>query len=316
MYIADTKWSESNWNHYAGIYTVSDEDESHDSMTLILGRNSHKDARIIFDNVQMQSLPRNCSNMLQNGDFEFGDSSFWRQNYGIDRFELIDNSNHGTSGDYSLRYNQKDSNGFYNKYVYQVLESRCFVEGQQFRITAQFKMLNYTSDEPFDCNVDSTCPRVYLRGKYEFVVVQHLILLHWTRLTCFYIGIGNDCSVNNGYKGYKLKNDNEGWIADEFNPYSYDFTVNSDLASCSTFLVGLGLQTPAGISLLIDKIYIGHLSTLSPTVSCSIPISITSMILASSHIIIILLGCPNLSSDQRCSSSNYSCSYNGIKFAE
>ena len=58
---ADDAWE--NWNHYAGIYTVTEKDERHISMSLVF-RNTHTDARAIFDNVRMQPLPRNCNDML------------------------------------------------------------------------------------------------------------------------------------------------------------------------------------------------------------------------------------------------------------
>jgi hypothetical protein len=54
----------------------------------------------------MQRLPRNsCNDMLQNGDFEFGDSSFWRQNHGGERFVMAADSK---NGEYSLHYKQLD----------------------------------------------------------------------------------------------------------------------------------------------------------------------------------------------------------------
>ena len=120
---ADNSWAD--WNKYAGIYTATGEED--DSMSLVLGRGSHENARIIFDNVRMQKLPRNCDNMLQNSDFEVGDSSFWRQYRNEEQFEMAVDSN---SGVYSLRY--KHPNGPLWNYVYQDLDTRCFAEGQRF----------------------------------------------------------------------------------------------------------------------------------------------------------------------------------------
>lgn len=107
-------------------------------MSLILGRNTHADARVIFDNVLMQPLPRNCDNMLQNGDFVLGDSSFWRQGGGQNRFEIVAISD--TTGQYSMRYNQNDVHKY--NYALQELDSRCFEEGQRFG-----KHFEFTNDE-------------------------------------------------------------------------------------------------------------------------------------------------------------------------
>lgn len=131
---ANETWS--GWNKYAGIYTASEKDATHDDMSLILGRNTHIDARVIFDNVRMQPLPRNCDN-IQNGDFELGDSSFWRQSWDKNKIEIVAVSN---TGQYSMRYNQNDGNRW--NYALQELDLRCFEEGQRFG-----KHFEFTNDE-------------------------------------------------------------------------------------------------------------------------------------------------------------------------
>ena len=136
---------------------------------------------------------------------------------------------------------------------------------------------------------------------------------------------GDGCTVNGNIQTIELKLWNQhdfdgdvGWNETEFNPYYRDFTVSGDLATCSTILVGLGRQTPPTLSVLIDEISFGHLSTLSPTVSYS---SIEKHHHHSKyyHVLIlkfILLGYPNISSYNSCSSSNYGCSCNGISFTK
>ena len=117
----------------------------------------------------MQRLPRNsCNDMLQNGDFEFGESSFLRQNHGGERFVMASDSKNG-DGEYSLHYKQLDEHRW--NYVYQVLDTGCFAEGQRFGISAQFKIADAYTNEPHECDINSTwgddiCPYVYLRGKF------------------------------------------------------------------------------------------------------------------------------------------------------
>lgn len=118
-------------------------------MSLILGRNTHADARVIFDNVLMQPLPRNCDNMLQNGDFVLGDSSFWRQGGGQNRFEIVAISD--TTGQYSMRYNQNDVHKY--NYALQELDPRCFEEGQRFG-----KHFEFTNDEKLHRISNPVCP--------------------------------------------------------------------------------------------------------------------------------------------------------------
>ena len=127
----------------------------------------------------MQRLPRNsCNDMLQNGDFEFGDSSFWRQNAGGEKFVMASDSE---SGKYSLHYKQLDGRRW--RYVYQVLDAGCFAEGQRFGISAQFKMVDAITNDPFKCDISATggdyiCPYVYLRGKFGLEsVFAHLTSL-------------------------------------------------------------------------------------------------------------------------------------------
>ncbi len=119
--------SYDGWDRYAGIYTVSEIAEGHSSMYLRF-LDTHVDAVVQIDDVKMTPLSRFCNNMLQNGSFETGDSSYWRQ--WRDRASTFTIVPGGANDEYALRFvtNPSDRGTFF----LQELDARCFEEGQVF----------------------------------------------------------------------------------------------------------------------------------------------------------------------------------------
>ena len=118
--------SYDGWDRYAGIYTVSEIAEGHSSMYLRF-LDTHVDAVVQIDEVKMTPLSRFCNNMLQNGSFEAGYSSYWRQWSGVSTFTIVPG---GANDEYALRFvtNPSDRGTFF----WQELDARCFEEGQVF----------------------------------------------------------------------------------------------------------------------------------------------------------------------------------------
>lgn len=95
----------------------------------------------------------------------------------------------------------------------QPIDTRCFLEGQEFLISAKFRLANSTDlSSGLSCSpstlreTDSeACPTVTIRG--ENCASGNLVFIFWNE-------------------------SNDPWDADGFNNYEKVYTVSADMASC------------------------------------------------------------------------------------
>jgi len=233
------------WSLMAGIFTMSASEANHTSMQVRL-HNTHTDNTVIYDDVSMTRIPRNCEQMVVNPSFEGGTTSFWMPTSLLSDY-TVTAIGEGSS-EYSVFF--QHSTDDVGSYLYQELDTRCFVEGQQFDISVNFKLLNGTdltktetcSNAPeHNSNGDpEQCPSVYLYGY--------------------------NCADGNVQA--TLWNENQAsWSSSSFNEFQNDFKITANLATCDNVRIGLGRYLPLGLVLLFDDVQVGQKTTFAPTKS-------------------------------------------------
>ena len=231
--IADAE--KTGWGKYTGIYTLTETETNFTEIYLLL-TGTDKDTTVIYDEISMEPLPRNCDDMVLNGSFEFGDTSFWKPNDLKITFDVVDEGGSGNN-EYALRYQRGNSSRW--QYMYQDLDTRCFEEGQHFEIKAFFKLLDSAGD-PFTCTPgdrnsgsDLHCPIMYIYA--------------W------------NCDGGNIDVELWNENTSTSWNATVFNEFTYTFPVEPNLATCRNVKVGIGRGALISQSILIASVSFGPL---------------------------------------------------------
>ena len=199
------------WSVMAGTMTVTEKMLSYDSMLFVLD-NTHPNMNVFYDDISMVPMPRSCENAVLNHNFEVGDSRFWFPSF--PRYLSADISNIGADGSqYSLMMIPK-SESHTGDNMKQILDTRCFVEGQEYLISAKLRFLNSTDlTSGVDCipsnlnvNKPTHCPTITIRG--------------------------DDCNENDLEYIFFNDIDQYQWDPDGFNNFEKVFTINANIASC------------------------------------------------------------------------------------
>lgn len=198
---------DGGWSLIAGILTVNEKQAAHNRIYVRLF-GPHQENNVFFDDISIVPIPKSCDNLVLNGNFEEGDSSFW---YPVSRDTInVDISNYGANGsDYSMMIQKYTSHG-----MQQSLDTRCLVEGQEFLLSAKFRLLNATDYvsgvdcEPSIQNLGDSrhCPHFFLEG--------------------------NQCIGNTVRYNFYNEIDNFEWDPNGFNDFEKVFTIFADFASC------------------------------------------------------------------------------------
>ena len=208
--IAMTQSLKKGWSMLSGILTVSEEVMVHDSIRLYL-YGTHKTMNTFYKNISITPIPTQCHNQVLNGDFEVGDTRFWRYSSHYVDMNVLDVGVDGSL--YSVMIQATNNGAFYG--ISQDLDMRCLEAGREFLISAKFQLLNSTdmvsgvACDPAQLTVSrpTHCPTVTVRG--------------------------SDCEE--GDFEFLLWNDIDHfeWDANKFNDFEQVFSVNNQLASCS-----------------------------------------------------------------------------------
>ena len=126
------------WMAIAGFYTVREVNFKPDDFFFYFDGARYKDLTI--DNVSFERMPMDCTNLISNPSFEDGTSSFWFQSSRENsKLDLVG----GTDSNYALRVYER---AHMAEGVWQDLDPRCFVPGQEFTIAGKFRLLNGTAN--------------------------------------------------------------------------------------------------------------------------------------------------------------------------
>ena len=203
--------SDEGWSTMAGIMTVTERQATHDRLYFVLS-GPHQNMNVFYDDISIKPITDSCQQQVMNSNFEDGDSRFWQptnKNY-ID----FDISSSGASGSqYSMMIWTLHSQYTGNS-LRQILYSPCILEGQEYLISAKFRLLDAADlasgviCTPSDRNVGSSahCPTITIRGTN--CAGNDVEYLFWNEIEFFQ------------------------WNKDGFNNYNNVFTVDAAIASC------------------------------------------------------------------------------------
>ncbi len=246
------------WSVLAGAYALAEEDLYHTKLKLRLV-DTHPDVTVIYDDISMTKIPKTCDQMILNPSFGDGTSSFWKPSYQKKTYYTIIPSTPSNVNEYALLYNRGEGNSW--EYMTQDLDARCFSnEGDELRITAKMKLVDSNDwttgfgcdNYEWDYNKESHCPTITFHA--------------W--------------NCDDGWGGeFNLQNENqEPWSTTGYNSFQYDIVIDSRLASCENFKIGVGRYTPLGRSLVVSEIKFGMKPVTGPVdIPSSLPATINTI---------------------------------------
>ena len=209
--VAVTPDAVDGWSIMAGIMTVTEIQADHNEINVRL-YGSHESMTVFYDDISIKPLPRMCDALVVNGDFEIGDTRFWLPN---DRADIdVDVASFGANGSkYSMMITK-----YTTSRIRQNLDTRCLTEGQEFLISAMFKLVNSTETSTgLSCNPliknerdVQACPNVNIRG--EKCAGGDLRYVYWNEKV-------------------------DPWDANGFNAYESVYTVSADISTCEVSLL-------------------------------------------------------------------------------
>ena len=195
------------WSIMAGIMTVTEKQAAHDRIYVRL-YGPDTNMNVFYDDISIVPIPKSCESLVLNGGFEGGDSRFWLPS--DRRYIDTDIASFGANGSkYSLMVQKYTSNR-----IIQNLDTRCLVEGQEFVISAKFKLINATDlTSGVECTPSLVnvydpkhCPTITIRG--------------------------TECGGTNQEYVFWNDIDQFQWDPNDFNDYEKVFPVGADLALC------------------------------------------------------------------------------------
>jgi len=210
------------------------------SKLLFLGTNTEYD--VVIDNAQIKHLPKQCGALIENPSLENG-ALYWQSS---DRWRAkVSLYSPGASGedDFAYRAYQRDHSW---RGIRQKLDPLCFVSGEEYSITAKFRMLNATDGEGVMCDVNrqhttnDVCPSVSI---YGFNCPSN------TKYWRFYNALGGDELV---------------WDPDSYNDFSAAFTVDDELSVCNDVWVYIH-EVNKEYEIVLDDLQISSYETDEPT---------------------------------------------------
>ena len=170
----------------------------------------HKNMNIFYDDISITPIQKVCNTLVLNGDFETGDSRFWRLSERRRYIDVHMSSLGANKSQYSLMVNK-----YTGRSIRQTIDTRCLVEGQQFLISAKFRLLNSTDftlgveclPTVLDVKYSTHCPTVTIRGT-ECMGDDDVEYVFWNEVNQFQ------------------------WNPNEFNNFEKVFTAGEEIASC------------------------------------------------------------------------------------
>ena len=203
--------SKEGWSMMATIMTVTEKQAAHDRLFFVLS-GPHSEMNVIYDDISFAPIPKHCQQQVLNSDFEVGDSRFWYPT--AKKFIDFDIVSSGISeSQYSMmiqpRLGEVEGVG-----LRQNIDSRCILEGQEYLISANFRLLDATDlalGAPCDpamktVNSPTHCPTITIHG--ENCAGDNVELLFFNEMDFFI------------------------WDKEKFNKYEVVFPVSAEIASC------------------------------------------------------------------------------------
>jgi len=157
-------WKADDWNTLYGKFTVTEAIAESDSVYFFIDR-ARPGVNIMIDFVLVIPTIHGCQMPIYNGDFEVGDTRFWRT-IGSTEIDIYDT---GYSGESSLRTTKRKE--WWGSMI-QDLNKDCLFKGDKFSVSAMVMFLD-ADENIYDCNpslqwgvdanMDKVCPTIALR---------------------------------------------------------------------------------------------------------------------------------------------------------
>jgi len=234
--------TDDGWYLASGLFSLH-ADQIHPLMfSKLYFPSAHQSYDVIIDDVQAKYLPKQCVALVENPSFEDG-PSYWESNDKVKG--KVSLYSPGASGESDFAFRSYDRDHAWRG-IKQQLDPLCFVSGEEYSISAKFRMLNATDGEGVMCDVNKqqtttdNCPSVSIYG--SDCAGENV---NWL----FYNALGGDELV---------------WDPDSYNDFSAAFTVNDDLATCDKVWVYIH-QVNLEYEIVVDDLQISSYETESPT---------------------------------------------------
>lgn len=148
-------YRQGDWNLLQGTFTVDARIEAGSSVLFFIER-GRISIKMFLDNVSVALVPKQCADLVFNGQFSDGKSSFWYTSVASVAMEMSSNALKMTRRSALLHSPEQD------------IRTGCMTSGDRFVATARVRLLN-TDGSLFTCDPtlisgESVCPRMKLRS--------------------------------------------------------------------------------------------------------------------------------------------------------
>mmetsp|Transcript_31842 Transcript_31842/g.73213 ORF Transcript_31842/g.73213 Transcript_31842/m.73213 type:complete len:3134 (+) Transcript_31842:2040-11441(+) len=229
----------TGWDMAVGVVTMNESYANNNHLRLY-GNHAPEVMNVYLKDFSMERIPFDCNELVLNSDFEDGTTSFWLPGTrSITNFEPVSPGADGSKFSFMLHR----PNRYWASHQY--LDSRCFVSGQKYLITAQFRLLNAEDDSGFTCipgdksHGDEHCPTVRVRGYGCTSADQDLFF--WNEIPF------------------------ATWDPDGFNAFQADLDITDEMSTCSHVYVEVGQYVREYLKLIVDDLKISARTTMAPT---------------------------------------------------
>lgn len=188
---------------------------------------------VIVDNFSVYHIPKQCGALILNPSFEDGTATYWQMSDYRPR-QKVNLYSPGASGesDFALRVYDRDHHW---RGMRQRLDTRCFVVGEEYSITAKFRLLDAATGGGAACDLNAKVSgfKICDLRCVKMSIVNHLITvsefskwvvnMQYEELpNCPMVVIyGHECAGNDEY--WSLWNafigDDLNWDPDSFNDF-------------------------------------------------------------------------------------------------
>jgi hypothetical protein len=227
-------FDKAGWNLLQGVVTIDSSFAAATSVALVI-RRGLPNIKMFLDNVSMTLMPKSCNDLVLNGGFSGGNSTFWEKD-SLDSttssLEIV-----SVSGNPALRLRSRSSS---SDSISQNIRTGCMAYNERYAAIARVRLLQPNSDILRVCDRgvltgSKACPRMFLKSFIDIgLPTQSIMLPDGSAIADLDHGVTSD-----GY--YTMTGTFYG-------------TRNDELSEKSVLLIGVGL--PAGTDLLIDDVSI------------------------------------------------------------
>lgn len=209
---ADHGLTSSGWMTLTGSFLASIEDEEAGRITLLIGENAVSGIDIAVDDVAVQHVKMDCSELFLNGDGTYDTARFWRPALGANQAK-IDVQSEGNNRFLKLSNRSASGDG-----IHQKVDTRCLVANSSWILAARMKLLHRSDGQgvvcdPSDFRLSVSCPSVRL--------------------------VGYDTSSNKIVDDTFNVSSKASWSSLDWNNYRAEFTISDDLASANEVWIGI-----------------------------------------------------------------------------